>query len=194
MAAAEGTWGHDADSSSKIVERSDPAPGSSLSPLERWVFLPVAAGVGIATCLIVIHNTPSQPEFPGVNVLAGGFAGCFAFGIAFCSEVLLARPFTHPWSYGGGRRPGQKRSLAMDDAHALVAKGDFEQAAGMLEAQLKSRPNLEDYKDLGQCYLNLHQPKRALDAYEKALAMDPEEANLQTIVKGLKQELAKPAL
>ena len=59
----------------------------------------------------------------------------------------------------------------------LIAKGDFQGAAGILEKiYTDDEKNTEIIKNLGLCYINIENYQKAAAAFKKALAQDPKDA------------------
>eukprot|EP00670_Eutreptiella_braarudii_P008758 CAMPEP_0174315836 /NCGR_PEP_ID=MMETSP0810-20121108/6540_1 /TAXON_ID=73025 ORGANISM="Eutreptiella gymnastica-like, Strain CCMP1594" /NCGR_SAMPLE_ID=MMETSP0810 /ASSEMBLY_ACC=CAM_ASM_000659 /LENGTH=1295 /DNA_ID=CAMNT_0015425331 /DNA_START=10 /DNA_END=3898 /DNA_ORIENTATION=- len=73
-------------------------------------------------------------------------------------------------------------------ANAMVtAKRDVDQALGILapsafakcyEELVEAYPSVSSYMFLGEAYMNIQEPEKAIAAFEKALAMDPNDADL----------------
>jgi tetratricopeptide (TPR) repeat protein len=76
-----------------------------------------------------------------------------------------------------------------DDPELLMRQGRFDEATIVLKHRLNFRPSAESYRDLAHCYVNLEDWDRALLAYRHALALDPEDEELKSMVTGLELKL-----
>jgi len=72
------------------------------------------------------------------------------------------------------------KTPAWDRAHELYQRTDYPQALAVL-GQI-SNPGVDEFQLLGQCHLMQGDYKRATEAFEKALAMDPRNSELHRLL------------
>lgn len=78
----------------------------------------------------------------------------------------------------GGKKPAQTPTAPPQSAAPAVG---YQQKIKMLEGLLANDPNNRNaWVELGNSYFDLNQPVKAIEAYDKALALGPDDPNVLT--------------
>jgi tetratricopeptide (TPR) repeat protein len=165
-----------------------PASQARLGLLGKWVGFGLGLVAGSFTYVQVHQLALDQ----GPDGSLAGYEATAAGALVFSLLYGLGKKFSNHHinqALDGYLRPhGGAVPLSVDE---LMRRGDFAEAARRLSDEIGASPSAEAYRELGDCRLNLKQPDKALEAYEAALAMDPEDEKLKKMVQGLKLELRR---
>lgn len=167
------------------------APTSSLLPIttevaaERRMYLPLAALVVLAVVGIyaLLQRGAGWPRRPPRAVAAAlGLGVLLLAGTLAWATVERGEDYRSALSIYGdtvAKRPSNARAMN-NYGVALLAAGRRDEAIGYFSSALEISPNESTYTNLGIALAERGQAKLAVEQYEQALALDPD--NVKTLV------------